>query len=190
MSCPLGRKKKPAKQTFGGPLCFMKAAELVISPSYSVLWREATPNSQPSGSARGWTWPAEWSNHTHLLVLLLFTVLVCTLFSVMAVPHVVFSFPGMSWDPAWWLCVKKGPCSWGGRAGKGAGPFRRLPPWRLGSRFSHPPAPSVDGRKGLWCQVLLLTSAVSPMNPRLFSPKLKLGEMNIAHCETAPRWPR
>lgn len=31
MGCPLGGKQNLPKQTFGGPLCFMKATELVIS---------------------------------------------------------------------------------------------------------------------------------------------------------------
>lgn len=38
-------------------------------------------------------------SHSYV-VLSLFTVLVCTLFSVIAVPHMVLSFPGVSWDPA------------------------------------------------------------------------------------------
>lgn len=187
MSSPWG-EKKPAKQTFGGPLCFRKATELVISPSYSVLWREATLNSQPLGTMRGWTWPGEWSNHTHLLVLLLFTVLVCTLFSVIAVPYMVLPFPGLSWDSAQGLCLKTCPCPRGSPAGKCAGPIRRLPPCRLGSWSFLPPPPPVDGRKGVWCQVLLPTSAVSQMSPRLFSPKLKLRGMSITHSETAPQW--
>lgn len=166
----------------------MKATELVISPSYSVLRREAPPNSHPLGTVRGWTWPGEWSNHTHLLVLLLFTVLVCTLFSVIAVPHTVLSFPGLSWDRARGLCLKTCPCPWGGPAGKCAGSIRRLPPCRLGSWSFPAPPPPVDGRKGVWCQVLLLTSAVSQMNPRLFSPTLKLREMYVAHCEVPPQW--
>lgn len=167
MSCPPGRKKKSAKQTFDGPLCFMKATELVISPSCSMLWREATPHSQPLGTVRGWTWPVEWSNHTHLLVLLLFTVLVCTSFLWLLCLTWSFHFfacPGTLRGD----CVYKSVAAlevrqqgsvqtpWGGCL---------LVHWALGPSCPSPPPPSVDGRKRLWCQVLLLTSPVSHMEP-------------------------
>lgn len=72
MSCPFERKKKKsARQTFGGPLCYMKAMELVISPSYGVWWRAACPESRPSSPGRSVDLTAWRSNHTSLLLLLL-----------------------------------------------------------------------------------------------------------------------
>lgn len=141
----------------------MKATELVISPSYSVLWREATPNTQPLGTVRGW----DWSNSTHLLVPLLFTVLACTLFPWLLCLTWSFHFlawPGTLLGDCVWRSVpalevtQQGSVQtpWGGCL---------LVDWALAPSHLPPPPPSVDGRKGVWCQALPLTSAVSHDEP-------------------------
>lgn len=86
-------------------------------------------------------------SHSYM-VLSLFTALVCTLFSVIAVPHMVLSFPGVSLDPD----------------GEGTvfeevslplrRPSREVCRPRVqapsgGSWSFPPPPPPVDGRKGV-----------------------------------------